>query len=230
MADRDGIQFQFGAALPAEEILARWITGCSMAMNDILLANRWLVPMLEDDGIGEPYERLYLARLGGSHLFEAANFLCRGDRFLPIRELVATLPDNAQAAYQALLLIGKGGQGEFASRIEDARNSFSHYGKLLPDDKAAYDPLYQALKAHGEDGTLGRILDTTPPITGFRALFADDVAAELTFSGDDKEATDNFVEQIGQHMALYLEFCRAALPAYIARLPEDAWDDWAKDA
>lgn len=64
---------------------------------------------------------------------------------------------------------------------------------------------------------------------GFRALFADDIAAELTFPGGDKAETETFVGQVSKHIALFLVFARAALPAYAAELPDEAWKDWLRD-
>lgn len=229
MPNRDGIQFKIGEAFPPDSRLARWIVACSMALNDLFLINRWLVPKLKDEEASEGYEHLYLARLASLHLFEAATFLRQADRFPEIQEFVSRFDPEAQAAYQALLAIGKGASGKFADQIEHARNHFSHYGRLLPDEAAAYEHLRQAIKAHADEGSIGQILDTTPPITGFRALFADDIAAELTFPGGDKSETESFVEQISEHIALFLVFARAALPAYAAELPEDAWEDWNKE-
>lgn len=229
MDNRDGIQFRIGEAFPPDSRLARWIVACSMALNDFFLVNRWLVPKLEGEEASEGYEHLYLARLASLHLFEAATFLRQADRFPEIQAFVAQLDLEAQDAYQALLAIGKRAVGEFADQVEHARNHFSHYGRLLPDEAAAYEHLRQAINAHADEGTIGQILDTTPPIIGFRALFADDIAAELTFPGGDKAETEKFVEQISEHINLFLVFARAALPAYAAELPDEVWKDWTKD-
>jgi hypothetical protein len=189
-------------------------------------ANRWLVPRLEDEVESEGYEHLYLARLAASHLFEAATFLRKGDRLEDIRDFVAELDADAQAAYRALLAIAKGETGDFAEQIERARNNFSHYGDLLSDEAAGYENLRKAMQAHADDETVGQIRDKTPPITGYRAMFADDIVAELTFPGDNRAALKRFVGEIGEHIGLYLQFVRAALATYATRLPDDAWDDW----
>lgn len=230
MTDRDGIQFKIGKAFPPDSRLARWMTGCVMAQNDLFLVNRWLVPRLEGKVESEGYEHLYLARLAGSHLFEAANFLRKGDGFEDIRDFVAGLDPDDQAAYQALLAIAKGETDEFAEQIEWARNNFSHYGDLLADERAAYEDLRQAMQAHADDETVGQIRDKTPPIEEYRAMFADDIAAELTVPGGDRAETEQFVEQTGEHIGLYLQFVRAALAAYAARLPDDAWEDWREES
>lgn len=233
MPDRDGIQFKIGDAFPPDSRLARWMVVCSMAQNDFFLVSRWLVPRLESEIEAEGYESVYLGRLAASHLFEAATFLRKGDRFNDVREFVAELDPEAQDAYRELLAIGERATGEFAGQLKRARGHFAHYSDLLPDQNAAYEQLRQAIKAHADAGTIGQIRDKTPPITGFRAMFADDIAAELTFPGDPKAddaelaaATGQFLSQVSEHIARYLQFARAAVRAYAAKWPDDAWEDW----
>lgn len=226
MSERDGIEFEIGEAFPPNSRVARWMVGCLMALNDLFLVNRWLVPKLEGTVESDGYEHVYLARLAGAHLFEIATFLRKADRFEDIREFVAGLGEADQDAYRSLLGIAKGESGEFAEKIERSRNSSSHYGDLLPDEAGAYEQLRQAIKAHAEERTISQIRDKTPPISGFRALFADDIAVELTFPGGDETTLGEFVEQVSTHIALYLQFARAALAAYVKTLPEGSWEDW----
>lgn len=228
MTDRDGREFKIGEAFPPDSRLARWMTGCLMALNDLLLVNRWLVPRLKGEVESEGYEHLFLARLAGAELFEAATFLRKANRFEDIREFVGGLDQEAQDAYQALLKIAKGSSGDFAEYVKRARDNFSHYSELLPDEAEAGDELRRALKAHADEGTVGHIRDKTPPITGFRALFVDDVAVELAFPGDEVDLP-KFVEQLSEHIASYLLFARAAVGAYAEMPPKDAWDDWIED-
>lgn len=226
MSDRNGIEFQIGEAFPPDSRLARWMTDCLMALNDLLLVNRWLVPKLKEEATSEGYEHLYLARLAATHLFEIARLLKKSDRFQDIREFIATLEPEAQDAYRALLTLAQTPSEGFAVDLKRTRNNFAHYAELLDDEAAVGEDLRQALAAHAEEGTIGRIRDRTPPITGFRALFADDVVAELTFAGGEKAATQRFVGEVSKHIALYLLFARGALGAYARRLPEDSWEDW----
>lgn len=229
MPDRDGIEFQIGEAFPPDSRLARWMTDCLMALNDLLLVNRWLVPKLKDEVPSEGYEHLYLARLAATHLFEIARLLKKSDRFEDIREFIAVLDPEARDAYRALLALAENPSQGFAAELKRTRNNFAHYAELLDDDDAVGEELRRALTAHAEEGSVGRIRDLTPPITGFRALFADDVAAELTFPGGEREPTEQFIGKISEHIAIYLLFVRGALGAYAKRLPEESWDDWTEE-
>jgi hypothetical protein len=229
MADRDGIEFKIGEAFPADSRLARWMTVCLMALNDLLLVNRWLVPKLEDEVESEGYEHLYLARIAGAHLFEISRFLRKSDRFEDINGFIDALDDEAaQDAYRALLVLAENPSKGFAADLKRARNNFAHYAELLDGEAAVGEELRRALAAHAGEGSIGRIRDQTPPITGFRALFADDVAAELTFAGGEKEATARFVSGVSEHIALYLLFSRKVLAAYVQQLPNESWDDWSE--
>lgn len=40
MTDGQIVRFKIGEAFPANDRLARWMTVCTMALNDLLLANR----------------------------------------------------------------------------------------------------------------------------------------------------------------------------------------------
>ena len=64
------------------------------------------------------------------------------------------------------------------------------------------------------------------PIDGFRAVFADDIAVELTFGGVDQR---EFVAELSEHIAAYLEFAFAAVPAQIRSLPGESWGYVTRD-
>ena len=49
MADGQIVRFKIGEGFPAEDQLARWMSVCAMALNDLLLVNRWLMPRLQEE-------------------------------------------------------------------------------------------------------------------------------------------------------------------------------------
>jgi hypothetical protein len=117
----------------------------------------------------------------------------------------------------------------FTLKVKGARNSFSHYSELLGHEAADHELLRAALAAHAEERTRGRIRDQVPPLTGFRALFADDVAIELTFPGGEDEELGKLIEGISVHIGHFLLFVRAAFGAYIATLPPEIFEDWLEE-
>jgi hypothetical protein len=201
-----------------------------MALNDLLLINRWLIPRLQGEIPSEPAETFYLGRLASAQLFEIATFLRISHRRLPqVQEFVATLDEDDQACHAALLAIGKGGAGKFPDQLAHARHSFFHYQELLSGESEDHERLKQAMEGHAQDERdkdlrRGEIRDIPPPITGFRAIFADDIASEMTLPEDTEGEFQTFIGNVAEHSGKVLTFVRAALNAYTHTRPAETWD------
>lgn len=221
MSEHLGIRFRDGEAFPADDPLARWLTVCAMALNDLLLVNRWLMPRLQEQIEAPDYENVYLGRLAGAHLFEVAKFLEVSDRKMPaVRDFVGRLDADAQAAYEQVKSVGPRSGSEFAQQLKRARNQFFHYSELLPQAED-HEKLRAAIDAHAE--TTGEIRDEGTAIEGFRASFADDIAVELSFPEDEVDLPA-FVEQVAERIAAFVTFAFAALPEHVKSLPSEAWE------
>jgi hypothetical protein len=223
------IRFKIGEAFPADDPLARWMTVCAMAANDLLLVNRWVIPKLKEEVPSEPYEITYLGRLNAAHLFEAATFLKKSDKRLAVvRELVAGLDDEAQAAYQQLVAIGDGGKGEFYEQLKHSRNVVFHYQVPLQGDSEEYERLKLAMAGHADDEQeqgiqRGVIEDIPPALTGFRSFFADDVVSEMVLPRDTETLFPAFIRNVGEHIAQFIVFLKAAFNAYAQTRPAGTW-------
>jgi hypothetical protein len=223
------VRFKIGEAFPADDPLARWMTVCAMAGNDLLLVNRWLIPKLKEEERSEPYENVYLGRLAAAHLFEAATFLKKSDKRLAVvRELVAGLNEDAQAAYRQLLVVGDGGSGEFYDQLKHARNMFFHYQELLQPENEDYEHLKQSMAGHATDEEekgieRGKIEDIPPSITGFRSFFADDVAVEMMMPGDTEKELPSFLRAVSEHIAAFMLFLKEVFNEYTQTRPEGTW-------
>jgi hypothetical protein len=223
VSENVGIRFKDGDAFPADSRLARWLTVCAMALNDLLLVNRYLVPRLEEEVKSEPYETVYLARLAAAHLFEVAKFLEQSDRGelgTEIGSFVDRLETGPKEAYEQVKSIGPKGKGDFAPRLKRARGQFFHYSELVPSAED-HETLHAAMEEHAE--STGELFDDGPPIEGFRAAFADDIAVELSFPEAEVDLK-LFVVEVSTHIAAFLEFGFAALPEYVKGLPGGVWD------
>jgi hypothetical protein len=229
VADGQIVRFKIGEAFPADDQLARWMTVCAMALNDLLLVNRWLVPRLQGEVPSEPHENFYLGRLAAANLFEAATFLRKSDRQLEVvRDFVATLDEEAQETYRDLLLIGDGGEGVFYEQLKHSRNTVFHYRALVLGDGEEYESLKRAMGAHAEDEEKkgikrGEIRDIPPPITGFRSIFADDIATEMVLPEDTEKEFPTYIGNAAEHSGKLMIFVRAALNKY-THLYSDAWE------
>jgi hypothetical protein len=223
------IRFKIGEAFPADDPLARWMTVCAMALNDLLLVNRWLIPKLKGEETAEPFEPTYLGRLAAANLFEAATFLKKSDKRLSVvRELVAGLSDDAKAAYAELLAIGDGGSGTFYKQLKHARNMVFHYQALNQGEGEDYEHLKLAMRGHANDEEeqgiqRGKIEDVPPPLTGFRSTFADDIAAEMMLPGDTEKDLPAFLGNVAEHSVKFMVFVKAAFNAYTQTRPDGTW-------
>jgi hypothetical protein len=225
------VRFKIGEAFPADDQLARWITVCSMALNDLLLVNRWLFPLLEEDAEIEPGAIPYLGRIAAAHLFEVATFLRKSDRtLLVVREFVVTLDEEARSFYRELLEIGDGGSGKFQGQLKHARNKSFHYDALLLGSAEEQERLKQAMADHAEyeeeQGTAqGRIDDIPPTIAGFRAVFAEDIMVEMMLpkDPDDDDPFGPFLRNTSSHITKFAIFAKAVLNAYVRSKPDGTW-------
>jgi hypothetical protein len=230
VTDGQIVRFKIGEGFPAGDQLARWMIGCAMALNDLLLVNRWLFPRLTEEILSEPHENFYLGRVAAAHLFEAATFLRKNDRRLTkVREFVTGLEEEPQAAYRDLLLIGDGGSGKFYKQLKHARNSFFHYPKLIVGEQEDHEPLKRAIEAHAQDEReqdieRGEVRDIPPPLTGFRSVFADDIATEMMLPEDTESEFQPFIGNLAEHSGKLLIFVKAAFNAYTHTRPEGTWE------
>jgi hypothetical protein len=214
-----GIRFRIGDLFRADDPLARWATVCSMALNDLLLVNRWLIPSLKEDG--RDYVNVYLSRLAAAHLYEVAKFLHQSERRVAeVPDFIAGLGENDRAAYERVKSAGPAGTDLFASQLERARHLFFHYAELLPHAED-HEKLKRAMEEHAE--TVGEIHDPGRFIPEFRARFADDVAVEMSFPDDSVDLRE-FVPTLSARISDYLDFAAAASARYVELAPPEKWD------
>lgn len=230
MADGQIISFKIGEGFPADDQLARWMTVYAMALNDLLLINRWLIPKLQGEVVAEPHETFHLGRLAAAHLFEAATFLRKSDKRLAVvRDFVAKLDEEPRAAYADLLGVGDGGQGKFAKQLKHARNMVFHYQALLTGQGEEHERLKQAMRGHADDEReqgieRGKVEDIPPPLTGFRSIFADDIATEMFLPEDTEQEMSSFLGNVAEHSAKLMIFGKPAFNAYTHTRPLGTWD------
>lgn len=229
MTDGQIVHFKIGEAFPADDQLARWMTVCAMALNDLLIVNALVIPRLEGKVPSEDGEPFYLGRVAAAHLFEAASFLRNSDRVQTIRGFVATLDEETQAAYQELVQIGRGGNGEFHRQLKHARDKSFHYQQLLLGDREEREPLKRAMAEHAKDEqeqgiTRGEIRDVPPAITGFRATFAYDIASEMLLPEDTEAEFPEFLGNVASFIGKFGIVTKAALNAYTQTKPVGTWE------
>lgn len=237
-ADKRVIRFGFAEGTPHDSRLARWFSVFCMSVNDLLLVNRWLIEGLKQE---TPSQNAYLGRLVSAHLFELGTFLKRTDKdHLPeVREFLSDLGPEARKSLEMLKAIGEGGTSEFSLQLKQARDKIFHYQRLVVGDGEEHDPIKNvlrglALKEAKDEKPLGEIEDSAPPITGFRANFADDVAVNISFPvdvDDDEEEGElmaAYFDELSKHVLAFMPLVQAVLPGYVDTRPEGTF--WLDDS
>jgi hypothetical protein len=237
MAENPIIRFKFAEGVPDGSPLGRWFSVFCMSVNDLLLVNRWLIEGLQGASASQ---NAYLGRLVSAHLYELATFLKQTDKdHLPeARDFLADLDREPRESLEMLKAIGKGGASQFASQLKEARNKIFHYQRLVVGEGEQYDPIKRALrglarKEEKEERPLGEIEDSAPPITGFRAKFADDIAINISFPvdlDDDEEEGElmaAYLDELLKHVLAFMPLVAAVLPKYTETRPKGTF--WVED-
>ena len=228
---RRGLRFRIGDAFPSEDVLARWATVLSMALNDMVLVQGKLVqPSITDRW--PTYERQYSIRLAASHLFELATFLGASHRRHPeVRAFVDGLDVEYIDRHTALVSLGEHGQGPLREQLKRARNHFSHYHELFDRSRVEREELRRV--THDAKADQGEIM-LTPTMRTFRAQFADEIVARLTFplgityaEGDPiPEEVLRFTRMLGEQFANVIAFGNYALSAYVSTLSQGTYEQF----
>ncbi|MFZ0040829.1 MAG: hypothetical protein WAK93_05950 [Solirubrobacteraceae bacterium] len=209
VVDRNEIKFEPRGVFPASAPMARWMTVCCMALNDLVYVNNLLLPRL--GGNAPDWENVYLTRLVASHLYEAVNFLTDAEKRHSdaLSQFLKRLPKDAIRDYEAVKAVGPGGADDFSKRLARLRNHFFHYAEMITAD-AQYEELSKAPNEHANKPSS---ICIGCGLGDFRAGFADDVAAALSFEGDT--GLEDFVKRLTDATAAFLRFTRAALNQYL---------------
>jgi hypothetical protein len=67
------------------------------------------------------------------------------------------------------------------------------------------------------------VIEAGETVGDFRATFADDIAAEIVFPGDDQDALREFIADLAWSVAAFLRFGYEAVRLYISEQPEDRY-------
>lgn len=207
-------RFQIGAVLPSDSPLARFIVAVAGALNDNLLSNTLFVRS------EKPYEHIYFFNLASSHLYEAAETFWQAHReWQEVRDFVAALEADRRGEFDRIIALAAPDAAWPGNRLKLIRNSFFHYLRL---DRAAADagqlPLAHGLEAAS---TLEGILVIEPgaPLSGIRALFADEVAIKTVTADYEEGELERLVAALANYQADLNRFAQGALGRHLRDQP-----------
>lgn len=208
-------RFQIGAALPSDSPLARFVVAVGAALNDNLLSNTLFVQA------EKPVERIYFFNLASSHLYEAAESIRRSHREWPeVREFIAALDAERREEFVRIAALADPDPPWPGRRLKEIRNSFFHYLRL---DRAAADagqlPLARGLaSAADEEGIL--LIEPEAPLSGIRALFADEVLVKTIADDWEEGETERLFGSLANLQADLNRFAQAVLGRYLNNQPD----------
>lgn len=160
------VGFRIGAVLPADDLVARFLTGVALSTNDLIRVQSYVA--VEQDVA----KQLFLFRQNASYVWETAIFVRDSRRLAVVEEFLTGLPESARDHLErAMAGILSPGQTDFGREVAFIRNHAFHY----PELRAGGDPLQRALDqvAGTESSISGAIVEE------FRFDFADEVAGQL---------------------------------------------------
>lgn len=211
-----GLRFRFGDLFPADDPVSRWLTVCSMALNDLLRVHNQLLPGLKGDA--EPATNAYFARLNAAHIYEAGKFLERSERAPEIKAFVSSLDEEPRRHYERVKACAGDASGSFGEQLKHTRNHFFHYAELVPQ-APEHEQLRQALEGNAD--AFGEIRDPGQ-FRDFHASFAD--AISVAIGVPDKAEMISFVTELRDVAIALMRFVPAAIVEYVVSKPRDSWD------
>jgi hypothetical protein len=209
------IRFKIGEAFPAEDPVARFITGLGMISNDWLRLIDDLVSIYEDESPEGRGRRMSLFRRQAALVHEAATFITDALRMFPaVAMFVDGLEREARDACERIVgSVDSSSPHYLGTWLRDHRNVTHHYPKMHPDAaQHGEDVMANALAAAADlEGTI----DSGARFIDARFGYADEVGVQLLPSVDDS----SWVEALRDTAMTLAEFAQRAAQNYLEMRP-----------
>jgi hypothetical protein len=217
MGSMPTLTFEIGAAFPAEDPVARFITVLAMMSNDWLRETK-LTGDLEDYYEDAEGLRLMSFRQQASMYHEAAKFIASARRqFVAIRRFIASLDADAQEALEQVVGGLNARSAHYLGKwIKDHRNVTFHYPELNAD-AAAHDN-EQVAKALRKARKIAGTISSDDTFGSVRFGFADEVVVQW-LPDVDNDAKDRITE-LRMAVEALGRFVQQAAQAYLESRPE----------
>jgi hypothetical protein len=208
------IRFKIGEAFPADDPIARFITGLGMISNDWL---RLITDMLNDEndspeGMGR---RISLFRRQAALVHEASTFITDALRMFPaVASFVEGLAVEACDGCERVIGAVDSDSPHYLGKwLEDHRNVTHHYPKMHPAAaEHGEEEMATALAAAADvEGTI----DSGARFADARFAYADEVGVQLLPPLDDA----SWMEQLRDTAMALAEFAQRAAQTYLEMRP-----------
>lgn len=206
------VEFKIGNAFPKDDIVARYVVGLSIILNDQALAYNRNVQLSKPEYENiKGGERFYFFRLAASQYREAAKFIDDAYSNQEIVDFIEGLPNVVQDMYETVRVTFSPFKGSWVERItKPIRDSFFHYPTIDSEELGkAMENLaeYQSGVEYEENVDLGH-----------RMIYADDVMANIT--GEYMKDLEKDMADIADAVGNLVNYAEGAITIYMERLPE----------
>lgn len=208
------IRFKIGDAFPADDPVARFITGLAMISNDWL---RSLEDMfgLEGDTPEELGRRVSLFRRQAALVQEAATFITDARRMFPeVATFVDALGAEARGGCDRVIgAVDPRSADYLGDWLESHRNVTHHYPKMHPN--AAEHGQEEMANALADAADIESTIDSGQRFGDARFRYADEVGVQLLPSLEDT----NWVERLRDTAMALADFAQRAAQTYLEARP-----------
>lgn len=133
------VRFRIGDVFPADDVVARFLTGLALSTNDLIRVQSYVVSEQDEA------RQLFLFRQNACYVWETALFVRDGRQLNPVEGFVASLSETARGHLdRAMAGILSPGQSDFGRDLAFIRNHAFHYPELHPE-RLDRDALHTAL-------------------------------------------------------------------------------------
>jgi hypothetical protein len=208
------IRFKIGDAFPANDPVARFITGLAMISNDWLRSVEDMFK-LDGDTPEELGRRTSLFRRQAALVHEAATFITEARRMFPqVASFVDGLEVKARDGCERVIGAVDGGSPHYLGRwLEAHRNVTHHYPKMHPE--AAKHGQEEMANALAEAADIESTIDSGQYFGEARFRYADEVGVQLLPGLDDP----SWVEGLRDTAMTLADFAQRAAQAYLEARP-----------
>jgi hypothetical protein len=208
------IRFKIGEAFPANDPVARFITGLAMISNDWLRSMNDLLE-LESDTPEKQGRRLSLFRRQAALVHEAATFITDARRMFPdVTRFIDGLSAEAREAGERVIGAADSASAHYLGDwLEGHRNVTHHYPKMHP--AAVKHGKEEMANALAKAADIESTIDSGERFGDARFRYADEVGVQLLPGLDDT----SWVEALRDAAMAMAEFAQRAAQTYLEARP-----------
>ena len=209
------IRFRIGEAFPADDPVARFVTGLAMISNDWLRLIDDLLSTYADESSEGRGRRMSSFRRQAALVHEAATFVSDALRMFPAVALfVDGLEREARDACERVVgSVDSASPHYLGNWLKDHRNVTHHYPKMHPD--AAHHGEEEMASALAAAADLEGTIDSGAQFVDARFGYADEVGVQLVPSVDDS----SWMEALRDTAMTLAEFAQRAAQNYLETRP-----------